>query len=204
MRELLRTAWVWMVMVSLCAGALAQSGVRNGGSQTARSNDGSQLEVKKDEFSGATIVRLKEFPVAVAADHVFKLTMETKVNDTSPAARMLSHEPKAALVFTSQSVKGQDFGDRELHFLIDGKPLRASVAAESIALQSEDPRLRVTSRLHAVMTLEKLRRVAAAREVKMRLGLFETELTSDVRAAMRAFLSAVDAAVQKAPSKERD
>ncbi len=204
MRELQSTTWVWMmVMVSLCAGALAQS-VERSSNQPARTNDGSQVEVKKDEFSGATIVRLKEFPVAISPDHVFTLTMETKVNDTSPAARMLSEEPKAALLFTSHSTKGQDFGDRELHFLIDGKPLRLGVAAEGVALRSEDPQLRVTSRLHAGITLDQLRRVAAARAVKMRLGWFETDLTSNVRAAMGRFLFAVDAAEQKAPSQERD
>ncbi len=198
------TMCVWMAMVSLYAGALAQNVDRSGGGKPARSNDSSQVEVKKDEFSGGTIVRLKEFPVAVAADHVFKLTMETEVNDSSPAARMLSEESKAALVFTSLSVKGRDFDDHELQFLIDGKPLRASVAAADMLLQSPDPRLRVMRRLHSGISLDHLRRVASGREVKMRLGLFETELTSDVRAAMRAFLSAVDAAVQKAPSKERD
>ncbi len=204
MRKLQNTVWMWMVMVSLCSGALAQSVDRSGGGKLARSNDGSQVEVKKDEFSGATIVRLREVPVAVAADHVFTLTMEIKVNDLSPAARMLSEESKAALVFTSLSVKGRDFDDRELHFLIDGKPLRASVAAAEMLLQSPDPRLRVMRRLHSGISLDHLRRVVSGREVKMRLGSFETELTSDVRAAMRAFLSAVDAAEQKAPSKERD
>ncbi len=60
MRKFQSTVCVWMmVMVSLCAGALAQSDARNEGSKMARSNDGSQVEVKKDEFSGVTTITLK-------------------------------------------------------------------------------------------------------------------------------------------------
>jgi len=152
------------------------------------------LETTEDEFTGATVVRLRDFPVFVSADHVLLVTAEAKIHDPSPAARMLSHVPTAALEFQSHSTKGRDFGDAELHFSIDGQRLRAAPAASDKLYASTDERLRVMRRLHSSISIADLRRVVEGRAVRMRLGYFETDITTETRAGFREFLSAVDAA----------
>ena len=208
MKTVLIVAWAWVVFAycmyapspQLTALQEAKAALKKTGERLAQSS----LEVKPDEFSGATLVRLRDVPIVNEPDHVLTVTMETKVNDTSPAAQMASEEPRAAVVFTSFSSKGRDFGDREWHFLIDGKPLRIGVAAESPPFQNPDSQarvLRVGRRVHAVLRMADLRRIVAGREVRMRLGSLETSLSSNVMHGLRSFLNAADLA-EAATGKE--
>lgn len=182
------TAGVWVVFAYLLSAPPSRS------SPPALAYQ-SSIEVKRDDFSGATLVRLRDASIVNEPEHALTIQLETKVNDRSPAARMLSEEPRADATLTSFSPKGRDFGDRELHFLIDGRPLRIGVAAESPAFRNPDVQAKslvVGSRIHAVIRMADLRRIVTGKDVRMRLGWFEADLNSNVLGSLRSFVNAAD------------
>ncbi len=205
MKTVLIVAWAWVVFAycitspspKLTALQEAKAALKKTGERLAQTS----IEVTRDDFSGATLVRLREVTIVNQPDHALTLTVETKVNDTSPEARMLSYEPSALLHFTSFSTPSRDFGDYELHFLVDGKPIRVGRVPNSPPFRNPDESARVLvigRTLTSGLRMPDLRRLAAGREVRMRLGSIETELSSDVLSSLRSFVKAADGATNPA------
>jgi hypothetical protein len=94
-----------------------------GASQTSDAKSTSdQIEVKNDRFSGVTTVKLKPQVILDKPEHQLTIRSETKLGDKK------SHEWEMGIVSAyvwveSHYNRSVDYGDRELHFIIDGKPL---------------------------------------------------------------------------------
>ena len=96
---------------------------KKGAAQTLTPNPASdQIEVKTDRFSGVTTVKLKPQVILDKPDHQLTIEIETKLGEKGQLD-FEKDEVKAEAWFRSQSKDPVDFGDQELHFLIDGKPL---------------------------------------------------------------------------------
>jgi hypothetical protein len=94
-----------------------------GGAQLTASNQANdQIEVKTDRFSGVTTVKLKPQVVLDKPDHQLIIEIETKLGEKK-VSDLEREEVKALASFESQSKTSVDFGDEQLHFLIDGQQL---------------------------------------------------------------------------------
>jgi hypothetical protein len=156
----------------------------------------SQVEVKSDRFSGNVTVTMKPQPLIDTAER--KLTMdlwyELKRKDIEGSP--VIPEEMASMSFESRATTAStaiELGDRELHFLIDGKQLsigRTSSRSKPLPLVLSDgdekgrkPYLSITSAL----SLSQIEQIAAGKQVEMRLGNIELPLSQSTLAAVREF-----------------
>src|SRR5262245_2318003 len=96
---------------------------KKGADQTSDAKSTSdQIEVKTDRFSGVTTVKLKPQVILDKPDHQMTIDIETKLGEKGQLD-FEKDDVKAEAWFRSQSKDPLDFGDQELHFLLDDKPL---------------------------------------------------------------------------------
>ncbi len=184
-------ACVWMVMVGLCAGALGQSIARSGGSKTARSNDGSQVEVKKDEFSGVTTITLKPQKLIDSPNHQLTMSVEAKLRSDAPSTGFAEIDNRAQIKLVSQSSKSIDFGDEKLYFLVDDQRINGPTAGGyDIPLPGARPAspLRIRHSYLSGLSLAQLSQVASGKRVEMRLGSVEIALNSEMLSLLSKFV----------------
>src|SRR5262245_58427703 len=81
-----------------------------------------QIEIKADRFSGITTVALKPQVILDKEDHQLTMEIKTKLGEKYQFDSERD-EVKAEIWFRSQAKNPIDFGDQELHFLIDDQPL---------------------------------------------------------------------------------
>jgi hypothetical protein len=145
----------------------------------AARNDGkSQVEVKTDRFSGKSTVMLKPQVLLDTAKH--KLTMQFE-----------SHDDFAGVTFESSSEEYIDFGDKQLHFLVDGKRMFIDTASQqntpfSLRKRDEQGRANYTS-LISSLGIAQLEEIVAGKTVEMRLGTVELTLSQPVLANLREY-----------------
>ena len=90
------------------------------------------------------------------------------------------------------SVKGSaDYGDRELHFLVDGARLAgrktSSDRAHPLLSEQDDKGRRPSFTFFSTLDLSQVEQLAAGKRVEMRLGPIETALSPATLAAIRDF-----------------
>ena len=151
----------------------------------------SDVEVKSDRFSGLTTVTLKPQVIIDSPDHRLEMEMETKLG-----GKRLSGVPEVdemvIITFTSLSNGGVDFGDKELHFLVDGRPIKGGENSGGIPSRVEGPdsKFRIRRRLVNGLSLAALQKLARGNRVEMRLGSIELTLDEKLMKQIRAFVSA--------------
>jgi len=192
MRKLQNTVWMWMLMVSLYSGALAQSVDRSGGGKSARSNDGSQVEVKRDDFSGITMITLKPQKLIDRLEHQLTMSAEAKLGGTAPQTGLPDADERMLLGFTSLTSHKLDFGDQELHFLVDGKQVRGGSTAGGYNPRLPGEQLpspyKTRHSFTGGLSLSQLKQIASGRKVEMRLGSIETTLNSELLSRLSEFV----------------
>jgi len=194
MRNLVSTVCVWMVMVSLCAGALAQSMERSGSKKMARSNDGSQVEVKKDEFSGVTTITLKPQKLIDSPNHLLTMSAEVKLEGKTYAG-VMSVDETVLFKFDSQNNGNVDFGDEELHFLVDGEPVKGGSTASGFAsslLDKPAPGFKRRNSYTGGVYLSQLQQIAKGKNVAMRFGSIKLTLDEKLLNSLRDFARAAN------------
>lgn len=142
------------------------------------SDEGRQVVVETDRFSGKTSVKLKPQTLIDTPDHKVALEMKSTDNVTS-------------LSFESWSKDYFNFGDRELFFLVDGNRLRIDIASEhdtASLLQKTDEKGRTNfTSLTSSLTLSEVQAIAKSRKVEMRLGSLELAFNDSVMSQFREF-----------------
>lgn len=144
----------------------------------AQSNDAKeandQIEVKTDRFSGVTTLKLKPQVILDKPEHRLTIEVETKVGDKS-ASEWLMDEVHAYFRITSQSKGIVDFGDRELHFMLDGKPLNLGKVA------GRDPNF------VSIFNRGVLEQFSKASRIEMRFGTIEPTIGQSVTTLLREY-----------------
>jgi len=143
-------------------------------------NDGkSQVEVKTDRFSGKSTVTLKPQVLLDAAKH--KVTMQFE-----------SHDDFAGVTFESSSEEYIDFGDKQLHFLVDGKRMFIDTASQQntpFSLRKRDGQGRANyTSLISSLGIAQLEEIVAGKTVEIRLGTVELKLSQPVLANLREYV----------------
>ena len=181
-------ACVCVMVVGLWAGVMGQSKSR-GANNAAGTNGNSDVVVKKDEFSGATIVTLKPQKLIDKPDHLLTMSSEVKLEGKTYADGSRVDET-VLLKFDSQNNGEVDFGDEELHFVVDGKSVKGGTSASgftSSLLDKPAPGFKRRKSYTGGVSLSQLRGIAKGKNVAMRLGPFKLTLDEKVLSNMRDF-----------------
>ncbi len=172
----------------LAASALAQAGRASSSS----AGDASAVEIKEDRFGGGRIVTLKPQTLLDEVEHKLTMSAESKKRVNEPGTGIASIDDRISLDFISLSAESSDFGDREVRFLVDGKPVDGGRAAYRIyqTRDPERPALKSGKQLITVFPLARLKEISQGSKVEMRLGPFELTLPDEVLANLRRFVVA--------------
>src|SRR5215468_990854 len=124
MRQILVCALMFVIASSIffVVGKDRQHEEKGGAQATDSKQANDQVEVKTDRFSGVTTVNLKPQVILDKSDHRMTIDIETKLGEKG-RFESEKEDVKAESWFRSQATYLVDFGDQELHFLIDEKPL---------------------------------------------------------------------------------
>jgi hypothetical protein len=153
--------------------------------------DQSDVEVKNDGFSGAMTVTLKPQVLINSQNHKLDMEMETKLG-----GKRLTGVPETdetvIITFTSLSNGGVDLGDEELHFLVDGKPIKGGESSGGTPSRVDDPnsKFKIRKRLINSLSLVDVQRLARGKRVEMRLGPIELTFDEKLMTRIQAFVAA--------------
>ncbi|HKQ73387.1 MAG TPA: hypothetical protein VJ810_06660 [Blastocatellia bacterium] len=163
-----------------------------GASQTSDAKSTSdQIEVKNDRFSGVTTVKLKPQVVLDKPEHQLTIRSETKLGDKK------SHEWEMGTVsayvwLESHYNRSVDYGDRELHFIIDGKPLDIGrITGGSPTESTLKPAFKIMASFVSIFDRSKLEQISNGKRIEMRFGTVEVTLGQPVVATLREYASQV-------------
>ena len=176
----------------------------------ARDSQNDQVEVNKDRFSGDVRVKLKPQMVLDKSDQFIKMSMEAKIPGKRPdsddvVGRTVEVlQESATISFESQAKIVTDFGDQELHFLTDGKPLNKGKASGGVlTLGGRDsdlkPEYKIRKVFYSSLSTEEMYQIARSNRVEIRLGKYEFTLTP---AALGNFRDFVREFAKYAPSRK--
>ena len=168
---------------------------KKGAAQTSDAKSTSdQIEVKTDRFSGVTTVKLKPQVILDKPDHQMTIDIETKLGE-KVQLDFEKDDVKAEAWFRSQSKDPVDFGDQELHFLIDDKPLDLGKTPGGTNANTDKSKLkpgfRSSKSFVSIFDRSDLTQFAKARRVEMRLGSIELTLGQPEVAMLREYANQV-------------
>jgi len=168
---------------------------KKGAAQTSDAKSTSdQIEVKTDRFSGVTTVKLKPQVILDKPDHQMTIDIETKLGEKGQLD-FEKDDVKAEAWFRSQSKDPVDFGDQELHFLIDDKPLDLGKTPGGTNANMDKSKLkpgfRSSKSFVSIFDRSDLTQFAKARRVEMRLGSIELTLGQPEVAMLREYANQV-------------
>ncbi len=185
-----------VMVIGLMTTATGQSGVRNGDNKKTKVNDGSQVMVDKDEFSGATTIKLKPQKLIDSPSHQLTMSAEVKLEGKTYAG-VTGVDETVLFELVSRSKERVDFGDEELHFLVDGKPVKGGPTAGGMY----DPNL-PNNGLSSVfkggtsytggVSLSRLQQIIQGTNVAMRFGSLKLTLDENILSNFRQFIRATN------------
>jgi hypothetical protein len=161
----------------------------------AVSSNNDQIEVKTDRFSNVTTVRLKQQAILDKPDHLITVEIETKLGEKKSydwEREMVS----AYATLESQSKEPVDFGDEEVHFIINGQALNLGKADLKVDPYPSiggnlKPGFRVRRFTVLLFDRRALEQFSKANRIEMRLGSLEPALSQSVVANLREYANQV-------------
>jgi hypothetical protein len=170
---------------------MAASFAQNNKSEKSASTQADQVEVKTDSFSRNVSVKMKPQVLIDTAERKLTMEFEYRVNQKELAEASFLVEESASITFESTTKQATDYGDRELHFLVDGNRLqgrRTSSDAARPILSERDEKGRIPDfSFYSSLTLSQVEKLAAGKQVRMRLGTIELPLSQPTLAAISEF-----------------
>jgi hypothetical protein len=177
-----------------------------GGAQTTNSKQANdQVEVKTDRFSGVITIKLKPQLILDKPDHQLTIEIETKLGEKGKLD--FEKDDVAAEVWFRSLYKGSvNFGDKELHFIIDGKPLHLGEMPEATAEATDENMRRqrgftIKASFVAIFDRRAFEQFSKATRVEMRFGPIELSLNQSAVSVLRDYANQVLA--QHKIAKER-
>jgi hypothetical protein len=196
MRKMLVCALMFVIAGSIffVVGKESQREEKGGVQTEASKQANDQVEVKTDRFSGVTIVKLKPQVILDKPDRQMTIEIETKLGE-KVRFESEKEEVKAECWFRSQATHLVDFGDRELHFLIDEKPLDIGRASGGLDVGVDKTKLKpgfgTSQSFVSIFRRSDLERFRNARRIDMRLGSIELTLGQPEVAILREYANQV-------------
>ena len=182
MRPILACALMLVFACSFVAGQERQQ-EKDGAGQTPDSKSPStQIEVKSDRFSGVTTVKLKPQVILEKPDHQLTMEIETKLGEKTHY-NSEKDEVRSFILFRSQSKDPVDFGDEELHIVIDGKPIEITRSIGDVDAGART--FLSTCRRPAIEQFSK------AKSIGIRLGTIEITVAQPIVANLREYANQV-------------
>jgi hypothetical protein len=147
-------------------------------SRQGNSDQAGQIETQRDRFSDTTVVKLNMLYLFKKQGHKLAISLEIKVDPKKP------DKDAVFANFSSYTQDLYDFGDRELHFLVDGD--RVSLGAAKRGIPATFPGSPET--LFIGIRLTDLDRIASGKKVEMRLGSIECAISDETLSVLREFV----------------
>jgi len=143
-----------------------------GAAQTSDAKSASdQIEVKTDRFSGVTTIKFKPQAILDKPEHQLTMEIETKLGEKNHYESE-KDELRSFVLFRSQSKAPVDFGDEELHIMIDGKPMEITRPIGDVDAGART--FLSTCRRPALEQLSK------AKNIEIRLGTIEIAIAQPI------------------------
>jgi hypothetical protein len=163
-----------------------RSSLQGSDNSKAGSND-NPIEVKTDRFSNVTTVNLKPQAILDKPDHLITMEIKTKL-EQKRADDIFRDSVDAYVYFESHSGGGVDFGDGEIHLLVDGRPLRIPPSEiELKPLIKPKPGFRTYKSGLTIFDREALEQIKKANQIEMRLGSIDLTLSTAMLATLREY-----------------
>jgi hypothetical protein len=185
----IRVSTISPALIALCLTFITFA--QNNKSAGNDGKSGGQVEVETDRFSGNVTVTMK--PQMLIDTPELQLTIELKYRlDKKKLEQSPILVEELASVTLKSSVKGSvDYGDRELHFLVDGARLAgrrtSSNSADPLLSEQDDKGRRPDFTFFSTLVLSQVERLATGKKVEVRLGAIETALNPATLASIRDF-----------------
>jgi hypothetical protein len=184
-----------MRSIFLCVLSLAITGsvFFVGGQEKNANQMNDPIEINEDRFSGVTTVKLKPQAILDKEDHQITMEIETKLGGKGLDKDDME-SVKAVVRFESQTKSSPDFGDQELHFLIDGKPLsfgRENIRVNPYANKDLKPGFKISRLFSEIFDRNNVEQFSKASRVEMRIGSVEFTFGEPVVAILREYCSKV-------------
>ena len=167
-----------------------------GGTQSADSRQANdQIEIKEDRFSGVTTVLLKPQVIMDKPDHQLTIEIKTKLGEKGQLD-FEKDDVKAEVWFRSLHKGSVNFGDQELHFMIDGKPLNLGEMPEGTAEATDENMRRqrgftIKKSFVSIFDRRAVEQFSKATRVEMRFGPIELALNQSTVSVLRAYANQV-------------
>jgi hypothetical protein len=196
MRRILVCASLFVIAgsISFVSGQERQQEKKGAAQASDTKSTSDQVEVKTDRFSGVTTVKLKPLVILDKPDHQMTIEVETKLGEKGQLD-FEKDDVKAEAWFRSQSKDPVDFGDQELHFLIDEKPLdlgKTPGGANAYMDKSTlKPGFRSNKSFVSIFDRSDLAQFAKAKRIEMRLGSIELTLGQPEVTILREYANQV-------------
>jgi hypothetical protein len=197
MRQILVCALIFVVAGSIffAVGKERQREEKGGAQPTDSKQSNDQVEVKTDRFSGVTTVKLKPQVILDKPDHQMTIDIETKLGEKGQLD-FEKDDVKSETRFRSLYKGSVDFGDQELHLLIDGKPLDlGKIPGGDPEATDENMRrqrgFRISTFFVAIFDRRGLEQIGRATRIEMRLGSIELTLGQPQVALLREYANQV-------------
>jgi hypothetical protein len=164
-----------------------------------------QIEIKEDRFSGVTTVLLKPQVILDKPDHQLTIEIKTKLGEKGQLD--FEKDDVTAEVWFRSLYKGSvNFGDQELHFIIDGKPLNLGEMPEGTAEATDENMRRqrgftIKKSFVSIFDRRAVEQFSKATRVEMRFGPIELALDQSTVSVLRDYANQVLA--QHKISKEK-
>jgi hypothetical protein len=154
-----------------------------------------QIEVNTDRFSGVITVKLRPQVILDKPDHQMTIDIETRLGEKG-RLDFEKDDVKAETRFRSLYKGSVDFGDQELHLLIDGKPLDlGKIPGGDPEATDENMRrqrgFRIGTFFVAIFDRRSLEQIGKAERIEMRLGSIELMLGRPQVALLREYANQV-------------
>jgi hypothetical protein len=167
-----------------------------GGAQASDSRqENDQVEVKTDRFSGVTTVVLKPQVILDKPDHQLTIEIKTKLGEKGQL-NFEKDDVKSEVWFCSLYKGSVNFGDQELHFMIDGKPLNLGEMPEGTAEATDENMRRqrgftIKKSFVAIFDRRAFEQFSKATRVEMRFGPIELMLNPSAVSSLRDYANQV-------------
>ncbi len=197
MRQILVCAFLFVIASSIffVVGKERQREEKGAAQATDSKQSNDQVEVKTDRFSGVTTVKLKPQVILDKPDHQMTIEIETKLGEKGQLD-FEKDDVKAETRFRSLYKGSVDFGDQELHLLIDGKPLDlGKIPGGEPEATDENMRrqrgFRISTFFVAIFDRPGLEQLGRATRIEMRLGSIELMLGKPEVMVLREYANQV-------------
>jgi len=180
MRPILVCALLFIIAGSIFfASGQERQQEKKGAAQASDTKSASdQIEVKADRFSGVTTVKLKPQVILDKPEHQLTIEIETKLGEKKHYDSE-KDEVRSFILFRSQSKDSVNFGDEELHIMIDGKPIEITRPLGDVDAGART--FLSTCRRPAIEQLSR------AKNMEIRLGTIEIAIAQPILAYLREY-----------------